>query len=189
MSEPAAEKPTLPAWAQVTEKRRAHIGRVTALLDAWADRVATTPGEARTMRDAGLLHDALRDASEAELRALATEDGAPDADTAPVDLLHGPAAAAMLTRVGESRADLVDAVRWHTLGSPTWGRVGRALYLADFLEPGRKFLVTDRAYLAAQVPHDFDGTFRQVVRLRLQWSLAEGKQLYAPTVELWNAVR
>ncbi len=179
----------LPAWAQVSDKRRAHIARVTAVLDGWADRIAATAAEARAMHDAGVLHDALRDAPEPELRALAAEDGAANAETAPVDLLHGPAAAAVLTRAGETRAELLDAVRWHTLGSPAWGRVGRALYLADFLEPGRKFAPTDRAFLAAQVPHDVDGVFRQVVRMRLQWSLNEGKQLYAATVELWNAVR
>ena len=108
---------------------------------------------------------------------------------APADLLHGPAAAAMLQRAGETRAGLLDAVRWHTLGHPGWGPVGRALYLADFLEPGRKFAQADRAFLAAQVPHDPAGAFRQVVRMRLEWSLREGKQLYAATVDLWNAVR
>lgn len=189
MNETIVAPVTLPRWAQVSEKRRAHIARVTALLDAWSERVAVDVNEAQAMHDAGVLHDALRDAPEDELRKLAAADGMPDPDRLPVDLLHGPAAAAMLTRTGEHRADLIDAVRWHTLGSPAWGRVGRALYLADFLEPGRKFAVTDRAFLAAQVPHDFDGAFRQVVRMRLEWSLAEGKQLYIGTVELWNAVR
>ena len=162
---------------------------MTAMLDGWAGQLASSAAEARAIRDAGIYHDALRDAPDDELRALAAEDGAPDAATAPADLLHGPAAAAMLVRSGETRADLIDAVRWHTLGSPTWGTVGRALYLADFLEPGRKFAHADRAFLAAQVPHDLAGAFRQVVRMRLEWSLREGKQLYAATVELWNAVR
>lgn len=179
----------LPPWARVGEKRRAHIARVTALLDAWAVRIAADGAEARALHDAGVYHDALRDASEGELRALAAEDGAPDADRAPADLLHGPAAAAMLVRAGEARPAVLDAVRWHTLGSPAWGTVGRALYCADFLEPGRKFSQADRAFLAAQVPHDLQGAFRQVVRTRLEWSLREGKQLYAATVELWNAVR
>lgn len=179
----------LPSWAQVGEKRRAHIGRVTALLDVWAGAIAVDAAEAQTMRDAGRFHDALRDAPDAELRALAAADGSCDAATAPADILHGPAAATMLLRTGETRVDLIDAVRWHTLGSPAWGRVGRALYVADFLEPGRKFAVADRAFLAAQVPHDFNGVFRQVVRMRLQWALAEGLQLYTETAALWNAVR
>jgi 2-amino-4-hydroxy-6-hydroxymethyldihydropteridine diphosphokinase len=167
----------------VSEKRRAHIERVTALLERWAPHVARDAAEARAMRDVGLLHDGLRDADEALLRELA------DDATSPLDVLHGPAAATLLARRGETRADVLDAVRWHTLGSPRWGRVGRALYMADFLEPGRKFSVTDRAFLAAQVPNDFDGAFRQVVRMRLEWSLREGKELFPETVELWNVVR
>ena len=61
----------LPAWACVTEKRIAHIQRVTALLDEWARELALPSEEARAWHDAGRLHDALRDAPEAVLRALA----------------------------------------------------------------------------------------------------------------------
>ena len=180
---PAPPGPELPAWAQVSDKRRAHIARVTALLDRWAPHVARDAAEERAMHDAGRFHDALRDAPEPLLRELSGDA------TSPVDLLHGPAAAALLAREGDGRADLLEAVRWHTLGSAAWGRVGRALYMADFLEPGRKFAAGDRAFLAAHVRHDFDGVFRQVVRMRLQWSLGEGLELYAGTVALWNAVR
>jgi 2-amino-4-hydroxy-6-hydroxymethyldihydropteridine diphosphokinase len=173
----------LPDWAQVSDKRRAHIARVTALLAEWAPRVARSDDEAVAMRDAGLLHDALRDAPDALLRELSGDP------TSPVELLHGPAAATLLERAGERRHELLEAIRWHTLGSASWGRVGRALYMADFLEPGRKFAATDRAFLAAHVPTDFDGVFRQVVRMRLEWSLREGKELFPQAAALWNAVR
>lgn len=175
--------PLLPEWAHASDRRRGHIARVTALLDVWAPRVARGPAEALALHDAGRLHDVLRDAPEPLLRELSG-----DADS-PAEVLHGPAAATLLARHGEAREELLDAIRWHTLGSAACGRVGRALYMADFLEPGRKFAVADRAFLAAQVPHDFDGVFRQVVRMRLQWSLGEGLELYAATVALWNAVR
>ena len=46
-----------------------------------------TPDEARAWHDAGLLHDALRDAQEAELRALVKDA------SLPTQILHGPAAA------------------------------------------------------------------------------------------------
>ena len=61
--------------------------------------------------------------------------------------------------------------------------------MADFLEPGRKFMVEDRAFIAAQLPTDFDAVFRQVVRMRLEWTLREGKGLFAETVALWNTIR
>ena len=34
-----------------------------------------------------------------------------------------------------------------------------------------------------------DGVFRQVVRMRLEWTLREGKELFPEAVDLWNAVR
>ena len=174
----------LPPWAQVSEKRRAHIGRVTAVLDEWAAQLKLKKADALAWHDAGLLHDALRDAPEATLRELG--GALPGFE---LDMLHGPAVAEFLRRQGEPRTDLLDAIRYHTVGSCAWGILGRALYMADYLEPGRKFSRADRAYLAMQVPHDFDGTFRQVVRARLEWSLREGMQLYPETVQLWNQVR
>jgi HD superfamily phosphohydrolase YqeK len=176
----------LPGWAMVTDKRRAHIARVTALLDGWATALALPADERRAWHDAGRLHDALRDAPDAQLRALAGETfGTGDV---PIEILHGPAAATQLERDGDTRAELLAAIRYHTVGHAAWGRLGRALYMADFLEPGRKFARADRIFLSAQVPHDFDGVFRQVVRMRLEWSLREGLTLYPPTVELWNLV-
>ncbi|MEY4608645.1 MAG: hypothetical protein RL625_862 [Gemmatimonadota bacterium] len=173
----------LPEWAQVGEKRQAHIARVVALLDRWAIELHLAPAEALAWHDVGNLHDALRDAPEAELRRLA---GPLDL---PLEVLHGPAAANLLLSHGETRGDVLDAVRWHTVGYAGWGRTGRALYMADFLEPGRPFLRADRAFLAEHLPHDFDGVFRQVVRMRLEWTLREGKALFPEAVTLWNAVR
>jgi HD superfamily phosphohydrolase YqeK len=174
----------LPDWAIVSDKRRAHIARVTSLLEEWAATLKLGRKERTLWRDAGRLHDALRDATDDVLRKLA---GKSTGFT--VDMLHGVAAAERLSTDGETRQELLDAIRYHTVGSCKWARVGRALYMADYLEPGRKFSRADRAFLAAQVPHDFDGTFRQVLRARLEWSLREGMQLYPQTVELWNEVR
>jgi HD superfamily phosphohydrolase YqeK len=174
----------LPAWACVGQRRLEHIVRVTELLDAWAAGLHLAAEEARAWHDAGRLHDALRDAPEGELRRLAGD--LPEYTT---DMLHGPAAAELLKAEGESRTELLDAIRFHTVGSASWGRLGRALYMADYLEPGRKFSRADRAYLASQVPHDFDATFRQVLRNRLEWSLREGMRLFPEAVALWNSVR
>jgi HD superfamily phosphohydrolase YqeK len=173
----------LPGWARVTAKRSEHIQRVTALLNAWAAAMRLPPADARAFVDAGVLHDALRDASEAELREIAGDNDSP------LGLLHGPAAAMMLEKDGEKRLDLLDAVRFHTVGSARWGLLGRALYMADFLEPGRKFMKQDRYFLALQVPTSFDAVFRQVVRMRLEWTVREGNNIFPETVALWNSLQ
>src|SRR4029079_8937563 len=123
----------LPNWACVKEKRLAHIERVTSLLRAWGAAMRLEPEEARAWIDAGAWHDSLRDASDEELREITGDNETPAA------LLHGPAAATRLEQDGEKRRDVLDAIRYHTVGSPDWRRTGRALYMADYLEPGRKF--------------------------------------------------
>jgi HD superfamily phosphohydrolase YqeK len=173
----------LPSWAVVGEKRRAHIERVTGLLDDWARKMRLGDAEAQAWHDAGRWHDALRDAPEAQLRSLVPDPALP------VGVLHGPAAAIKLEGDGEKRPEVLEAVRWHTVGSPTWGRTGRALFMADFLEPGRKFMVDERAFLSSQLPTDFNAVFRQVVRVRLEWTLREGKGIFPQTVDLWNTIR
>ena len=180
MTPAQAGKVTLPDWAEASDKRRAHIARVTALLAQWAAELKLPEDEASRWTTAGLLHDALRDAPEPMLRTL-TGDG-----DSVAEILHGPAAAVRAEQDGERRQDVLDAIRFHTVGSLTWERTGRALYMADFLEPGRRFLIEQRAYLASQVPHDFERTFREVVRLRLEWSLSQGGDLFPETVALWN---
>jgi len=172
----------LPSWARVSERRLAHITRVTALLDRWAAELNLSPDEAREWHDVGVWHDALRDADEAELRHWAG-DG-----VWPLTVLHGPAAARRLASEGETRPDVLEAIRWHTLGNPAWERTGRALYMADFLEPGRPFARAEREFLARTLPRDFDGVFRQVVQLRLEWTLREGKPVFPETAALWNQV-
>jgi HD superfamily phosphohydrolase YqeK len=173
----------LPEWARVSGKRAEHIQRVTALLNSWAAAMRLPPAEARAFVDAGVLHDSLRDASESELREITGDD------ESPLGLLHGPAAARMLEKDGETRIELLDAVRYHTVGNERWGILGRALYMADFLEPGRKFMKQDRYFLALQVPTSFDMVFRQVVRMRLEWTVREGNNIFPETVALWNSLQ
>ena len=170
----------LPTWAVVSPKRQAHIERVVALLSTWAVALELPEDEQSRWTAAGWLHDALRDADEPMLRTL-SGDG-----ERPAELLHGPAAAVRAEQDGERRQDVLDAIRYHTVGHTGWNRTGRALYMADFLEPGRRFQVAERAYLAAQVTREFDRTFTQVVRLRLEWSLAQGGELFPEAVALWN---
>lgn len=172
----------LPAWAQVSKGRGRHIARVTALLAEWADAMGVSPAERQCWIDAGRYHDSLRDAPVAELRALA------GSKLEEVELLHGPAAAAKLEREGEQRRNLLDAIRYHSIGWKGWERVGQALYMADYLEPGRTFDQERRAELARRVPRDFDGAFRDVVRARMAYAREQGFTEYPESAELLESV-
>ena len=83
---------------------------------------------------------------------------------------------------------MLDAVRYHTVGSPAWDDVGRMLYLADFLEPGRDRIAADRAELAQRVPVEREVILREVARRRIEWLLRSGWPLPPSTVSFWNQV-
>jgi HD superfamily phosphohydrolase YqeK len=173
----------LPAWSQVSDKRRAHIERVTALLDRWAQALHLDSATAQAWHDVGAWHDAMRDAPNDLIQSFVPNE------KRPIETLHGHAVAARLAEEGEGRSDVLEAIRWHTTGHPEWDRTGRALYMADFLEPGRPFMQDARAFLAAHLVHDFDGVFKQVLRMRIEWNVREGKPLFPETVALWNRIR
>jgi HD superfamily phosphohydrolase YqeK len=174
----AAGRGELPDWARATPQRRAHIERVSALLAAWAEALGLPEEECIRWTAAGTLHDALRDASEGELREIL---GAEFRDLPPA-LLHGPAAARRLA--AEADESLLTAIRCHTVGHPELDRMGRALYLADFLEPGRTFAPEWRAGLAARMPAEQV----EVLASRLQHLVTARKPLRPETAAFWSAV-
>lgn len=172
----------LPPWAQVSDKRRAHIRRVAELLAEWAEARRVDEVERSRWLRAASLHDALKDAPQTVLRELAPESWEVDS------LRHGPAAAAMAARDGEQDGGVLDAVRYHSVGCARWDDVGRMLYLADFLEPGRRKVGNDRDALAERVPTDPHGVLCEVARRRLLLTLRSGHPLLDETVAFWNAL-
>jgi HD superfamily phosphohydrolase YqeK len=159
----AAAEGRLPDWTVAGAARRAHMARVAALLDSWAEASGLPDRERARWRAVGHLHDALRDASPAVLRALVPDQAGEVSD----ELLHGPAAAERLRADGVADEELLAVVAFHTTGDAGFGKLGRALYAADYLEPGRGFMTERRAELRALAPGDLDAVTREVARARM----------------------
>jgi len=174
--------PGLPLWAQVRPKRLAHVERVVGLIERWGAEMRLSPAEnARWLRTAWL-HDALRDAPLDELQKWARGVAGPPG------LLHGPASAARAEAAGETDRGVLDAVRYHSLGFAEWDMPGRAIYCADFLEPGRSFDRVGRAALAARFPADPHGVLYEVARRRVAYSIEAGWTIPEPTYRFWNSL-
>jgi HD superfamily phosphohydrolase YqeK len=160
----------LPDWAQATKKRRAHVRRMVELLNEWADEMDVSPEERRRWLTACWLHDALRDA---EL---------------PDGISHGAAAAELAASHGESDRGVLSAVRYHSVGYARWDDCGKMLYLADFLEPGRKSRRKQRAQLARRVPRDRDGVLSQILAHQIRTRLRQERPIDPRTIEFWNSL-
>jgi HD superfamily phosphohydrolase YqeK len=160
----------LPTWAEVGKKRRAHVRRMEALLDEWADEMGVSDRERRRWLKACWLHDALRDAD------------------LPDGVSHGAAAADRASRNGESDRGVLSAVRYHSVGYAGWDDVGKMLYLADCLEPGRKKSRKERAEMANRVPRDRDGVLRQIVAQQIRSRLRKKRHVDPLMMEFWNSL-
>lgn len=174
----------LPPWAVVTEERGRHIGRVADLLGAWADELALPAADRIRWRAVGYLHDALRDAPAEALRPRVP----PALRDLPDRILHGPAAAERLRLDGVEDGTLLRAVAYHTLGHPALGPLGQALYVADFLEPGRDLRNAWRAELRARLPGDLGAVVREVLGARIVHLVERGSAIRAETTGFWNAL-
>lgn len=175
---------TFPDWAQADPRRRAHVERVAGLLDEWARTMRVSDDERRRWLRAAYLHDALRDAPAAELERLA----GPNAGWGKPKLRHGPAAAGRAEAAGEHDRGILDAVRYHSVGYAEWDDVGRMLYLADYLEPGRPHHEQERRAYASRVPSEPRQVLREVAAERLAWAIRSGWPLAPETVDFWNSL-
>lgn len=177
----AAARGELPAWARVRAGRMTHLASVAELLARWATELGLDESNRMRWVAAGWLHDSLRDGDPESLAAVAAEY--------PARVQHGPAAAERLSEEGVDDRELLDAIRYHSLGNSGLGALGRYLYLADYLEPGRPYAPVENAALRAALPHAPDAVLRRVCALRIQEVVSRGLPLRRETVAFWNELQ
>ena len=179
-----AARGELPAWAVAGPERREHMGRVADLLGSWAETLGLSADERTRWRSVGNLHDVVRDE-----RADLLRERVPVAlRHLPDPLLHGPAAAERLRVEGLLDGELLRAVAYHTVGDPAFRVLGRALYAADFLEPGRTFRAEWRADLRERMPADLDDVVFAIVRARIANLVERCAPMLPQTIRFWNAL-
>ena len=179
---PPELRPTIPAWAVMSPERTDHVHRVALLISDWAQEISVPDSERNRWLRAAWLHDAMRDASPEELTRWAPSAGGP------IDIRHGPASAARAKGEGETDRGVLDAVRYHSVGLAEWDMVGRVLYCADYLEPGRTSDREFRDELARRFPRDVTGVLREVARARISRIIKKGLPLPEPTFRFWNSL-
>lgn len=124
---------------RLPDKKVSHSIFVAEYLSSFAPDLGIDHDAAVT---AGLLHDLCRTMSNEELLTKARYYGIPLGELQlerPV-LLHGPVAAEEVrNELAVDDESVYEAIYWHTTGRPKLGKLGQALYLADFAEPTRVY--------------------------------------------------
>lgn len=165
------------------DTRLRHTERVVALLDQWGRSLGLGGDELVRWRAAGRLHDALKSVDPAELRNLLE----PGQDW-PDPVLHGPVCAARLRRDGVRDESVLRAIAYHSTGHPDLDLLGELLYLADYLEPGRKRESDRAAALRERLPEGREEVLLDVVAARIGYLLDQRLPILRTTIEFWNRV-
>lgn len=136
-------------FARLSAPRQAHVERVATLLEALAQHHRLASQEAAWL--AGYGHDLFREESRENLLAEARRLGVPvgaEEQGEPI-LLHGPVAAAWLRQAGLGSPEVWEAIAHHTTAGPRLGGLAKALFIADGVEPGRRYPGRERLYCLA----------------------------------------
>ena len=91
---------------------------------------------------AGLLHDLAKGMAEQELKELVGQSGwvVDQVEMEVPGLLHAPVGAYLaLTKFNIKDPEILEAIRYHTIGNPAMGLLARIIYIADYIEPNRSF--------------------------------------------------
>ena len=91
---------------------------------------------------AGILHDLAKEMKDDELIKYCRKNGikiSEDEKRMPY-LLHGRVGAHLAKEKYDINDDIHDAIVYHTTGKPEMTMLGKIIYIADFIEPGRKML-------------------------------------------------
>lgn len=171
---------------RVPEKRYEHSKRVSKACEELAEIYGV---DERKARMAGLLHDWDKGLTLNEIRKRVVEY---DLDIDPVVvssmpwLLHGPtAAAALREEFPEIDTDVLQAIARHTSGDRNMTDLDMVVYVADLVEPGRKYKNVKevrRACGSVSLEELYFLAFKNV----LQFLVVQNRPVHPETIEVWN---
>ncbi|MGE5676229.1 MAG: bis(5'-nucleosyl)-tetraphosphatase (symmetrical) YqeK [Mycobacterium leprae] len=169
---------------QIGGERLAHTYRVLDTARALSRQVGAPVEKAEV---AALMHDYAKHMSGEELLAIARRHGLiidPVEESQP-QLLHGAVAAQLLAEQGlVTDREVLDAIRWHSTGRAGMNLLERVIWLADYIEPGRKFPGVDLVRSTAR--QDIDRALLMALDNTITFVISRGWLLHLSSVHARN---
>ncbi|HBQ86604.1 MAG TPA: phosphohydrolase [Syntrophomonas sp.] len=135
----------------------------------------------------GLLHDYAKGIAGDELVKIAEANHliTDEVDRQVPDLLHAPVGAFLLERdVGINDADILQAVKCHTVGCVDMTTLDKIIYLADMIEPGRDYPGLERLRCLAE--RSMDRAMLYGLETTIKYCIDCGRILHPQTIAVRN---
>lgn len=168
-----------------SSKRFEHTKGVEYISAALAMRYGASMEEALV---AGILHDCAKCLTDEKLLSICEKHGlaVTDAEKKNPYLLHAKAGAYLAEhKYGVTNQDVLNAVRNHTTGRPGMSLLEKIVFVADYIEPGRK----EAANLASIRKLAFENLDRAMLKIledTLKYLQEAGGEIDSRTCETWE---
>lgn len=152
-----------------------------------AERMAGVLGaDSKKAYVAGILHDIAKEMTGEELLHVCKTEGIKlsAVEENNTVLLHAPVGAHIIKDLGIDDEEIINAVRYHTVGRAGMSLLEKIIYLADMIEPGRSF--PEALELREIWEKDFDEAFTRSLKYSILWNVSEGKLIDKGTVDAFN---
>ena len=136
---------------------------------------------------AALLHDWAKHQSKEEFHRLVESGQLPQGEEVlgMPKLYHAYLSAYLIEKEFQVHdPEVIEAVRYHSTGSPGLGLCGRILFVADYCEPQRKLRETES--IRALAENDLEGAVQEVLRQKLLYLIQKGKRIHPRACLFWN---
>lgn len=169
--------------AQLTEKRYVHTLGVTETAVQLAESFGADVKKAEL---AAIFHDYAKFRPKEEMKQILL-DQQEDERLLQFhhELWHAPAGAVLVRKeAGITDDEVLSAIRWHTTGRPNMTLLEKVVYLADYIEPGRKFPGVDDVRLLAK--KNLNQAVLAAAKNSILFLMSKKQPVFPVTVETYN---
>ncbi|MFP4015508.1 MAG: bis(5'-nucleosyl)-tetraphosphatase (symmetrical) YqeK [Halanaerobiales bacterium] len=143
------------------------------------------------VRQAALLHDLAKNMGTAELYNIADiiikEWEIDEQELAIPQVLHAPVSAYLAKHeLGVADYDVLEAIRFHTIGDPAMGEIAQVIFVADFIEPNRDFLQAQKARYEFH-ENGLEAAIIMICDFNIKYNIDWRREIHPNTILLRNA--
>ncbi|ASS71953.1 bis(5'-nucleosyl)-tetraphosphatase (symmetrical) YqeK [Bacillus atrophaeus] len=170
---------------QLTEHRYIHTLGVMNTAIELAERFGADSKKAET---AAIFHDYAKFRPKEEMKQIIIRENMPEHLLSyNPELWHAPVGAYLAEKeAGITDGEVLDAIRFHTSGRPDMTLLDKVIYVADYIEPGRKFPGVDDVRELAET--DLNQALIQSLKNTMIFLMKKNQPVFPDTFATYNSL-
>ncbi|MGD6940909.1 bis(5'-nucleosyl)-tetraphosphatase (symmetrical) YqeK [Cytobacillus gottheilii] len=170
---------------QLSEKRYIHT---IGVMETAIELAKKYKADEKKAEIAAIFHDYAKFRPKDEMKSIIIEQKMPaDLLLHHSELWHAPVGAYLVKEeAGIADEEILDAIRYHTSGREHMTLLDKIIYVADYIEPGRKFPGVEEVRLSAQ--ENLDAALKQAMSNTIIFLIKQGQAVYPQTLEAYNGL-